>query len=339
VRGVAERCRHKASGRSILALLTPGVCSVELSWCQNIGPDIVHNLGERCPSLHTLKLAGCAGVNDAWTHSLSSLPNLTNLDISNNAGLTTIGVATVVTVCTSLQRLNLSGIDDVEDVHVCAAITNMPNLSTLVLKGCRSISDHAFLGIPDSPNLSAVLLKGCSQLSGTVLAPILSHATNLTSLHLTGVRATPHRIRQLQDLTRLESIKLGECDLSNGALSSLRSLSRLRRLDVSWCEDVCDVDVVAVASTCPLQTLRARMCVSLTDVSLDVLGPSLTKLDMSGCELLTNDGLTSLAKNCPHLVHCNLSWCSLLSSPAIIGAIRAWTGATPYTISTHGAGS
>ncbi len=151
---------------------------------------------------------------------IASLPNLEELDLSDNRSLTDFAPLSGLV---QLRSLNLSG---------CRSVTNLSGLSGLVqlrslnLSGCSSVTNLS--GLSGLVQLRSLNLSGChsvTNLSG------LSGLDRLDSLDLGGCSSLTD-LSFLANLNQLSSLTLRGCQLIND-LTPLSSLSKLERLDLS----------------------------------------------------------------------------------------------------------
>ena len=94
----------------------------------------------------------------------------------------------------------------------------------------------------------------------------------------------------------------------------------MKELDLSWCEDVTDRGLSAVASSCSaLQLLGMRQCSVGQDTlySLATTCHFMTSLNIAGIDTLTDKMLGSLARNMPLLMEVDVSWNSSLTDSGI----------------------
>ena len=97
----------------------------------------------------------------------------------------------------------------------------------------------------------------------------VAHLRQLTYLNLSENRKVDGAgLKILRGLPQLLELNLSSCDISNDGLAWLTALTRLERLDISYCNRITDIGLK------PLKEL-----------------PKLTYLDVQGCVKLTNAGL------------------------------------------------
>lgn len=124
--------------------------------------------------------------------------------------------------------------------------------------------------------------------------------------------------------TDLQSANFRRCELlSSDALVSFcqKSCRNLQELDLSGCESLTDVGVIAVAENCPLlEVLRLASCQRLTDCTFVALGSFCNRLkaiSACGCGNLSDLGITCLAQGARGLRDVNVGWCEALTDEGI----------------------
>eukprot|EP00747_Dinoflagellata_sp_TGD_P206330 gnl/TRDRNA2_/TRDRNA2_80056_c0_seq1.p1 gnl/TRDRNA2_/TRDRNA2_80056_c0~~gnl/TRDRNA2_/TRDRNA2_80056_c0_seq1.p1 ORF type:complete len:356 (+),score=28.92 gnl/TRDRNA2_/TRDRNA2_80056_c0_seq1:68-1135(+) len=112
-------------------------------------------------------------------------------------------------------------------------------------------------------------------------------------------------------------------ELASAAARSLgRRCGRLRELDFSGYANLTDSDIQALLVGCGagLSMLVLSGCQSLTDESLSTIAkscPNLQTVNLAGCQALTDRGLRKLAAGCPHLQSLYLNLCVKVADKGI----------------------
>ncbi|KAJ0400873.1 hypothetical protein ATCC90586_002575 [Pythium insidiosum] len=229
-------------------------------------------------AIQKIDLSGAEEITDQALVTIGRLcPQLLELSVERATKLTDAGVRHVVSCCRSLRSLNLSHIPSLHGAALVAAAEVSLPLRELSVAGCAQIPAFAFQR----------LFLACP---------------------------------------RLQALDVSSC----GAVSDLVLLSlsqhcrQLRSLRLRHCRQVSDAGVVHVATGCSdLLTLDLSRCdlqYKLNDIALLSLAERcsvLQTVSLSGCEMLTDVGVSWLASGCHGVQHLDLSDCHKLGDMAL----------------------
>ena len=99
-------------------------------------------------------------------------------------------VAAVVSKCPQLSSLVLSGCKQITEVEVAAVVSKCPKISSLNLTGCEQITDAAVVAVASGcPQLTSLTLSfedGCEQITDEAVVELASGCPKLSSLSLHG---------------------------------------------------------------------------------------------------------------------------------------------------------
>jgi len=192
-------------------------------------------------SLERLDVRGCFRISDNGVGALTSLRYLKHLDLSVGATVSSEG--------------NNQSISDVS-MHTLA---QMPQLASLQLEGCASITD-----------------KGLIRLAAL---------RNLTFLNVSSTGITDEGLSIIHHLPKLCVLEIGSCHLTQTALLSLAQNKSLTRLNLADVPGVTDRVVEALSKSLDLHHLDVSGCHSLTDLCLKHIGRfrNLVKLTANRC--------------------------------------------------------
>jgi internalin A len=120
----------------------------------------------------------------------------------------------------------------------------------------------------------------------------------LTALDIGGSNVTDRGVEKLASCLTLSlrSLKLQDCNqVTNTAMWALRNLTTLTSLNIAWSTTIDDVGMLSL-STHPALTELNIGYTSVTDEGLRALAnmPALTRLDVEGCEHMTEVGVAAL---------------------------------------------
>ena len=224
----------------------------------------------------------------------------------------------------NLELLNLDGIGTVwrtvlSDGGIIAMLSACPRLKSLYCDG-ENMTDKSSEHIQKLSNLEHLSISFCSELTDKSLE-CFSKLKNLTSLYLKrGDEFTnqgfenlfdglcvcsdsPYQSGNSQNVGRLRKVCLIECKLlrDSGLMQLARNFPHLVHLDLSWCWNLSDIGLEAVARNCVrIETLRLvglknAMCVPVLSVSL----PRLRVLDLQQTDLVDDEELGRLKEAKP----------------------------------------
>lgn len=248
--------------------------------------------GRAFPHCQTLTLDTCQNL-----HHLSVMSSLQSLSIRNGRGSMRLDEGPLV----HLTKLHLASVADLENhqledfmsqaqVLVCVTLSHCPNLTdlgmlasveNLVIRDCRGITT----GVSTLGSLARVELHGCAKFPSSAL----------------------------RNLTRVSQLTLARCPQLRW--EDLKLLHLVKTLDLSYCDQVTDVEAFA---RCHSLTLRS--CQGISDVS------SLARvfeLNLAGCQGIVD--ITALSQ----VVELDVSNCqsirsSFLYPEAFVGQSFRW---------------
>jgi len=123
-----------------------------------------------------------------------------------------------------------------------------------------------------------------------------------------------------------EKFNLYSCErITDAGLKNLSQCNRLREIDLSFCDQVTDQGVEALALNCPNLTSVILHSTSISDRALICLGKMssrLEELSVSYCKDISDHGINAIARNCKNLMHLHAARCSNLTDLAIDALAR-----------------
>ena len=222
---------------------------------------------------------------------------------------------------TFIRRLGLHSVcHDVTD----AALNHFrrcTSLEKITLNGCYRLTDESVTKIiAKNPKLSSLDLAGCELLTDTTLFEIAAHAKSIVGINLM------------------------KCGLitDEGLTSLAKACHMVRRIKIPFCQKVTDVGVEAVIENCPhiieldlnnvprisdksiiqlsnrlqnLRELRLAFCQIRNPGTFSDLTCSahLKILDLTDCEMVTDDMLGIIVRSAPRLRNLIISRCSAIT--------------------------
>lgn len=256
-----------------LSAVAKGCCDLRilhLTGCRFVTDSILEALSKNCRNLEELVSQGCTSITDNGLISLASgCQRIKYLDINKCSNVTDVGVSSICKACSSsLKTLKLLDCNKVGDEAILSLAKFCDNLETLIIGGCRDVSDDAikFLAIACRNNLKNLRMDWCLNISDSSLSCILSQCRNLEALDI-------GCCEEVTD-TAFHILSNEEPDLS------------LKILKVSNCPKITVVGIGILVGKCSyLEYLDVRSCPHITKASLDEAGfhlPDFCKVNFNG---------------------------------------------------------
>ncbi|GMH88698.1 hypothetical protein TrVE_jg986 [Triparma verrucosa] len=225
-----------------------------------------------------------------------------------------------------LLSLNIAGAEQVTDYGVKCISDVCISLRSISLEGCYKVTDVGLRALAmGCIYLRSLNLSGCLGMAGVGFATIGECCSELTELKLSGCRQIPTWVflKVFEGCRKLEVLDVSYCTkIGDGEIKSLaEKCNVLRSVNLKECKQVSDVGILAVSQGCTgleeLDLSRSELQFKITDVSLLALSERseiLNKLNLNGCEMVTDAGLSWLAKGCSGLKWLDLMNCSKVSN-------------------------
>lgn len=182
---------------------------------------------------------------------------------------------------TELKNFTLNYCSNLTEQGLCFALSRMPSLKTLSLRGCRQIrigQENVKECVRTScKNLEYLSIAGCKQMGVEDLSGVLDGMINLREI-------------DLEDCDHIHDECL-QCIATAGLL-------QLEKLNLSFCVSIFDPGLQAIAGTLPnLTKLQLRSVDNVTSygIAAVLLGcPSLKILDLAHCDWLTDNTIEDI---------------------------------------------
>lgn len=243
--------------------------TLHLAECRLITNKLLQALAGNCRSLQEVGLQGCNKITDL---GLSALVNgchqIRSLDVSK-CNIGDAGLLSISTSCSSnLTTLKLLDCYKIGDDSMLCLAKSCKNLETLVIGGCRHISDETVksLGLVCSHSLRNLRMDWCLNVSDTSLGCILSQCRNLEALN----------IGCCEEITDMAFREIGNAGFE----------SRLKFLKVNNCPQITVNGISMILDCCKsLEYLDVRSCPNVTKISCYQAGlqfPDCCKVNFAG---------------------------------------------------------
>lgn len=280
-----------------ISVLCPNLECLDVSGVQltNVG---VQQLAQKCPKLKTVLMKRCLEVGEKGLWWLLHLcKHLEHLDLTEVyklsgqcfhmagarlrklvlrgcSGVTSTGLTKVATKCRLLAELSISDCLQITDHDVLLLCQNLRALRVLHLAGSfLNLTNEGICAVSGLPLLEELDLNQNKAVTDVAVGAICRCCTKLRSLNISGCH-------------------LGITDKSCGHLS--RS-SRLRDLKMSYLGQITNSGLGTLACQGQLNSIELRGCPRVSDAGVLMLVElcrDLELLDVSGCDLVTNEAVT-----------------------------------------------
>ncbi|XP_059639105.1 uncharacterized protein LOC132281418 [Cornus florida] len=276
----SEVCKHwyKVEGlhRSSLQVFEPNLLPnflprfpnlVSLKSIKVITNTQIKFIAKTCPNIEVLNL------NYKRTHDgFRDIPAWDDVD--------GYGICEIAMGCPNLAELYLRRRCQVRNFGVISIVNLARNLTTLDLAGCNRIADEALKAIGNANSLQVLSLQGCWLITDMGLALLASGSLSRT----------------------LRKLVIAECDrITDIGVLHLREMCCLEELNLADCgAKVTDIGGVAIAAMQTLKTLHLPWLINISDATVISLAQNclnLMAVDLTGCELITGDGIRAFANH------------------------------------------
>ncbi|KAG8439961.1 hypothetical protein GDO86_005939 [Hymenochirus boettgeri] len=257
-------------------------------------------ISKSCPGLNHVYVADCQKITDSSLKAVSTLKNITVLNVADCIRISDPGVRQVLEgpSGTKIRELNLTNCVRVSDLSLLRIAQKCYSLNYLSLRYCENLTDSGI--------------------------ELLGNMASLISLDLSGTNITDQGLSALGTHGRIKELSLSECmGISDVGIQKFCQQSRdLEQLDLSHCLQVTNNTVKTVAFCCKLLTsVTITGCPKLTDISIQYLSGVchyLHVLNFSGCIHLSDKSLKYLLKGCRQLRVLRMLYCKSITKAAAL---------------------
>jgi hypothetical protein len=167
------------------------ITSLNLSWCRGLTDIGLEYICTNCPKLQVLDIALCLRVTNQGLQNLRRCSDLKRLTLARCSQFTDEAF-TFFQECKNLQMISLADVK-ISDKKIIELVTYCPHLQTLLLPGCRQLTDVALTsGIaPYARSLCALSLSGCVNMTETALIYLIrERGLTLMTLNIAETQTT-----------------------------------------------------------------------------------------------------------------------------------------------------
>lgn len=257
-----ERSRYCTETSLELLAEAPSLREVEIINCSEISS--LHEL-TRIRNLEKLKLLPS---DDLPLLPLTECRNLKHLDFKDANSVDDKWIEPLARL-KSLETIDLSG-TMVTDEGI-ASLSQLPNLKTLRLEGCKSITGIGLESFPESPPLVELNLRNASSLTDEGLAAV-ARFTNLENLYTCANRRVLGP--GYQCLAALKELKILSCPKTAIADEHLQLLDGIDTLEVIWlygCQGVSGRGLQKLVGSESVRRLSLNECPLIDSPDFDVI--------------------------------------------------------------------
>ncbi|TXG56852.1 hypothetical protein EZV62_018165 [Acer yangbiense] len=174
-----------------LSAVAKGCCNLRilhLAGCRFVADGLLQAISENCHNLEELVLQGCINISDSGiTELVNGCQNIKILDINKCSNVGDVGILSVSKSCSSsLKTLKLLDCYKVGDESILSLAKFCKNLETLIIGGCRDITDDSikFLAAARQISLRNLRMDWCLNITDSSLNCILTQCRNLEALDI-----------------------------------------------------------------------------------------------------------------------------------------------------------
>ncbi|XP_057477771.1 uncharacterized protein LOC130765385 [Actinidia eriantha] len=270
--------------------------ALDVSYCRKLTDKGLSTVAEGCHDLRTLHLTGCRFVTDAVLQALSkNCHNLEELGLQGCANMTDSGLTILVDGCHNIKHLDVNKCSNVGDVGIssvskaCSA-----SLKTLKLLDCYKIGDESILTLAQfCKNLETLIIGGCRNVSDVSIKSLATACSqSLKNLRMDWcINVSDSSLNCILSQCRsLEALDIGCCEeVTDAAFQGLCNNGfelGLKVLKVSNCPKITVVGIGLLLDICnSIEYLDVRSCPHVTKAGCDEAGlkfPECCKINFTG---------------------------------------------------------
>lgn len=307
----------------ILMKNCPQLIHLDLGF-ETISLSSFQNINLQCKNLEYLNLEGTSIAAESLQaiESIVQLPKLKQLNLSHCLWVDNNMIFKLSSGKSKFEYFNIDGIPNIKDNATSQFIlNNQLYLKELIVDG-ESLSNITFSNIEKCAKL-IVFSSSFSESLDHGLESI-TQLTLLQTLRIRkGTRLTSERFIRafaIGSFLHLTDLDLSECTgLSDAALSVLaRKMPLLKKINLSWCLDVCSSGIVKVAIHCrQLECIIMKGSLAINDISFELLVfllPQLHFIDLQDVSSVSDDVIKMVVQKSSRYLavinYYNIKFCS-----------------------------
>ncbi|KAM0948511.1 putative leucine-rich repeat domain superfamily [Dioscorea sansibarensis] len=297
---------------------------VRLSRAGGVGWRGLAAMAAACPKLEAVDLSHCVSVGDREAAALAGLPGLKELKLDKCLKVTDVGLARVAVGCPGLERLGIKWCLEISDVGIELLVKKCRELKDLDISYLK-VTDKSLQFISTLGKLQVLSMVGCYFVTDEGLRYLNNGNNSLKEINiLRSHNVTSSGLVSVIDGHKsLQKLKAGDCflDLTALFLSKLSGLSNAFRTLKLNGSQVSTSSLQIIGANCKhLTKIGLSKCKGVTDEGVSEFVSScvdLVTIDLTCCRELTDDSLVSIANSCCKLETLLLESCSLITEKGI----------------------
>lgn len=179
-----------------LLVNAPSLRHIDLYKCVNLSDASVVILSTLCPKMQKIDNLSMHSFSSTNFESLAKCRDLVSLNsysrnkshpASENISLNDVGVGKLVSVCPSIQSLDLLNCINITDSSLLHLSEHCPSLRDLRLDGCKLVTDTGLSRLSQSvPHLTLLGLAGCVRLTDAGITAVAKGCPLLKTIDISG---------------------------------------------------------------------------------------------------------------------------------------------------------
>ncbi|KAL3370137.1 hypothetical protein AABB24_007268 [Solanum stoloniferum] len=270
--------------------------SLDVSYCRKITDKGLSAVAEGCHDLRTLHLAGCRFVSDSLMKALSkNCHYVEDLGLQGCTNITNSGLSVLVEGCRRIKYLDINKCSNIGDIGISSVSEACSlTLRTLKLLDCYKVGDDSILSLANyCKNLETLVIGGCRNISDEPMKALAASCSNsLRKLRMDWcLNITDSSLDCIISKCReLEVLDIGCCEeLTDAAFQQLGSenfMLGMKILKVSNCPKITVEGIKKLMKSCEyLEYLDVRSCPLITKAGCEEAGiqfPESCKINFTG---------------------------------------------------------
>uniref|UniRef100_A0A4W2H0M5 F-box and leucine rich repeat protein 13 n=1 Tax=Bos indicus x Bos taurus TaxID=30522 RepID=A0A4W2H0M5_BOBOX len=299
-----------------------GIMHLTINDMPTLTDNCVKALVDKCHRISSVVLIGAPHISDSAFKALSGC-DIKKIRFEGNKRITDACFKLIDKSYPNISHIYMVDCKGITDGSL-KSLSPLKHLTVLNLANCVRIGDTGlkqFLDGPASTKIRELNLSNCIHLGDASMAKLSERCYNLNYLNLRNCEhLTDLGVEFIANIFSLVSVDLSGTDISNEVFC--KGSLTLEHLDVSYCPQLSDIIIKALAIYCiNLTSLSVAGCPKITDSAMEMLSAKchyLHILDVSGCILLTDQMLENLEMGCRQLRILKMQYCRLISKEAAI---------------------
>ncbi|KRX18259.1 F-box/LRR-repeat protein 2 [Trichinella nelsoni] len=281
---------------------------LSLRGCESVQDGALDTFARKCNFIEELNLEKCKRLSDSTCESLGlHCKRLRVLNLDCISGITERGLKFISDGCPNLEWLNISWCNHISDEGLEAIAKGSKRMKALICKGCTGLTDEGLRHVGEHcHDLRVLNLQSCSHITDQGISYIANGCHRLDYLCLSMCSRITDRA--------LQSLSLG-CQL-------------LKDLEVSGCSLLTDSGFHALAKLALVRFEKTAASVAFKTLFLSfflfrivtILNEWIWKIVLWYvfiCFFITDQTASHLATGCRNLIELSLSHCELITDEGI----------------------